>query len=40
MMSFSKVFQKSFKVVYHGQITIQTSTLPGICIFKGSNPIL
>ena len=40
MTSFSKVLQNSFKVIYHDQTTIETSTLPAICIFKRSNPIL
>ena len=40
MMSFSKVLQNSFKVIYCNQATTETFTLPVICIFKRSNPIL
>ena len=38
--SFSKGLQSSFKGIYRDKITIETSTIPGICIFKISNPIL
>ena len=37
---FSKILQNSFIVIYSNQTTIKTSTLPAICIFKKSNPIL
>ena len=39
MMSFSKVFQNRFKVIYCDQTTIETSAIPAVCIFKISNPI-
>ena len=39
-MSFSKVLQNSFKVIYHNQTPIETYTLPVICFFKRSNPTL
>ena len=35
-----EVLQNSFKVIYYDQATIETSTLPAICIFKRSNPIV
>ena len=38
--SFSNVLQNNFKVIYRDQTTIETFTLPAICIFKRSNPIL
>ena len=38
--SFSKGLQSSFKGIYRDKITIETSTIPAICIFKISNPIL
>ena len=40
MMSFSKVFQSSLKVIYRDQTKIETSIIPAIRIFKTSNPIL
>ena len=40
MTSFSKVLQNIFKVMCCDQTTIEISTLPVICIFKGSNQIL
>ena len=39
MTSFFSVLQNSFKVIYRDQTTIETSTLPAICIFKRSNLI-
>ena len=40
MTWFSKVPQNSFKVIYRDQTTLETSTLPTICIFKRSNPTI
>ena len=37
MTSFFNVLRKSFKVIYRDQTTIETSTLPAICIFKRSD---
>ena len=39
-MSFSKVLQNSFKVIYRNQTPIETYTLPIICFFKRSDPTL
>ena len=40
MTLFSNVLQNSFKVIYGDQTTMETSTLPVICIFKRSNRII
>ena len=39
MTSFFKVIQNSLKVIYRDQTTIETSSLPAICISKRSNLI-
>ena len=37
MTSFFNFLRNSFKVIYRDQTTIETSTLPAICIFKRSD---
>ena len=35
-----KALKRYCKVIYRNQTTIETSTVPAICIFKRANPII